>query len=322
MGNSASKTTRTLNKTVQQNPTSLNSLKKQIKNDHLKNSLNKNSPKVNKHHQIFTERPPNELEQMGDAPTDDISAGKNSLFEKAVSMGVVNIKDSKVNENFNPNHESIQVLKNRANIEKQYEGLFIPKDADQPNIPDRFLTEEERKNVHNPELMKKKLEKTGTNSFGLFDSKTLSDFIVDYRVFGKEKLDTNAKENDVNDENLKKFKQFIDEGILDLPTNKVTLQESIDPESKQVKQKLVIVKDDWVSDIKQDIEREKNNNLDYKSTSKKDKEVFEQFKILENLVSKSQIRKNPAEGDSEQENNEPVMKRPVKKLAKEVKKML
>jgi hypothetical protein len=307
----------------------LNNLKKQVNEDHMKNATlfqaseppSKSADLKNEKNQVFTSRPPKELEKMDDGNS-DIGSGKNTLFEKAVEMGVVNIKDTIAKQSYNPNHESIRVLKNRANVEKQYEGLFIPKDADQPNIPERFLNDEQKKRMFNPEILKQeRLKKKTVNSFGLFDSRAISDLIIDYKVYGQEKLVKKAKEKDISDANIQKFQQFIDNNILNLPTHKVTLQESIDPESKQIKQKLVIVKDDWVKDIKDDIEREKNSQLDSKpSTSKKNKEIFEQFKMLENLVSRSQI--TTKESNSPNETTETIMKRPKKQLVKEVTKML
>lgn len=324
MGNSASKTTRTLNKTIQQthksiNKNNVNNLNKQINNDYLKPESDNKSRftqyemKENEKHQIFTERPPEELETMGDD-------SRNMLFEEAVSKGIVNIKDSQNSQNFNSNHESIQVLKNRQNIEKQYEGLFIPKDADKPNIPERFLSEEERKKMSNPEELKKKLQKTGTNAFGLFDSGEISDLIIDYKVYSESKFIEEAQKNDVNQENINALKKFIDLGIIDLPSHKVTLHESIDPESKHVKQKLVVVKDDWVNDFKKNLEKEKLDKINSKSKSKKDNEVFAQFKMLENLVSKSQI--STKKSDDPNEESETVMKRPKKKIGKQITQML
>lgn len=310
MGGSASKPARKLAKNIQHGE-QLNKLRKNIGEDYLKNSTNrKNRP------QIYTERPPNEAEQMEDQE----SGGKNTLFEQAVLKGVVNIRDTKANQNYNPNHESIQVLKNRSTIENQYKGLYVPKDADQPNIPERFLSNEEKKNMQDSEFVKRKLQKTGINSWGLVEAKSLSDLIIEYRVFGDENFVKEAKKIDVNEENMSRLKALIDCGMLTLPSHKVTLQESIDPESRQTKQKLVTVKDNWVKTIREDFEKEKSNKLDLLTTSKKDKEIFEQFKMLENLVSKSQITTKPKEGPNE--GTETVLKRPKKKLAKEVTKIL
>lgn len=327
MGNSTSKATRTLNKSIQRTHQSLDStniknLKKQVTNDHLTGSTKRNfKSNENDEPQIFTQRPPKELEKMGDDEKSNFNDKfGNKLFEEIVSKGVVNIKDSAAKQNFNPNHESIQLLKNRLNVEKQYEGLVIPKDADKPNIPDRFLSEEQKKDMKDPAIMRRKLEKTGVNLFGLFDSNKISDLIGDYKVYGEEAYIEKAKKIDVNDENIRILKKFIDEGIIDLPTHKVTLQESIDPESRQVKQKLVVVNDDWVGEIKEDIEREKMDKSDSKSKSKRDLEVFEQFKMLENLVSKSQITTKKSEGPTDEV--ETVMKRPKKQLVKEVTKIL
>ncbi|ODQ49091.1 hypothetical protein PICMEDRAFT_14576 [Pichia membranifaciens NRRL Y-2026] len=333
MGNSASKTTRILDKGVKLNhqPSTLgqgtiNNLKKQVTADHLKNKIDTRnseaSEKKESKHQVFTQRPPSELEQMGDS--DSAANGThyegNRLFEKAVSAGLVKVQDSTHKQSYNPNHESLQVLKNRVNVEKQYEGLFIPKDADKPNVPERFLNEEQKKSSLDPEAMLKKTKKTGINSFGLFDSGVLSDLIVDYKVFGEAKYIEKAKEIDANDENIVKLKKFIDDGIINLPTHKVTLKDFADPASKQMKQKLVTVKDDWVKTIKEDIEKEKINKLDSKSTTKTDLEVFEQFKMLENLVSKSQISTKKVDGPLEE--SELVMNRRKKQVVKEVKKML
>lgn len=310
MGSSASKPARKLAKNL--NGEQLNRVKKNIGDDYLKST----SKKVNEP-QIFTERPPNEMEQMGQ--TND-SYGKNNLFEQAVLKGMVNVKDAKIEQNYDPNHESIQVLKNRSTIEDQYKGLYVPKDADQPNIPARFLNAEEKKEYQDPEIRKRRLQKTGTNSWGLIEAKSLTDLIVDYKVFGNENLVKEAKKIDVSEDNISRFKALIDSGMLTLPSHKVTLQESVDPESRQVKQKLVTVKDDWVSTIKEDIEKEKLNKVGSKSSSKKDKEIFEQFKMLEGLVSKSQITTKPVEGLTEK--TETVLNRPKKKIIKEVTKML
>lgn len=322
MGNSTSKVSRTLNSNVKPNVQPLNHLKKKVTEDHLKlsnknelkrlNNTTENKTKEDEH-QIFTSRPPKELEKMGD---NDLASGKNTLFEQAVKMGVVNIKDDMANQAYNPNHESIQVLKNRADVEKQYEGLFIPKDADQPNIPERFLDEEQKKLMLDPEILKQKMKRSGTNSYGLFDSSTVSDFLIDYKIYGKDRLLNQAEKFGINNSNIEKFQQFIDNGILNLPTHKVTLHQTVDPESKQVKQKLIVVKDDWVKEVKENIEREKNHELALKSSSTKDQEVFEQFKMLEKLVSKSQILTKKSDGPTE--TTETVMKRPKKKLIKEV----
>lgn len=335
MGNSASKTSRTFSKSIKSahqtsNPLDqgrVNNLKKQIPTGHLnKPASTKNTgfPETDDKlkHKVFTQRPPKNLEKMGDndSPTEGAHYEGNKLFEEAVSAGLVQVKESAYKQNFNPNHESIQVLRNRANVEKQYEGLFIPKDADKPNIPERFLSEEQKKNLLDNELMTKKTKKTGTNTFGLFDSSQLSDLVIDYKVFGETEYRGKAKETHVSDENIEKLKKFIDNGIINLPTHKVTLRDFVDPATKQMKQKLVIVKDDWVSTIKEDIKKEENNKVDSKSTSKVDLEVFEQFKMLENLVSKSQISSKQPDGSVEE--SEPVMHRRKKQLVKEVKKIL
>ena len=334
MGNSASKTTRTLGKGVKlnQQPSNLsqstiNNLKKQVTVDHLKSKSSAESSKefgqkADSKHQVFTQRPPDELEQMGDTEpgTDGTHYEGNRLFEKAVSAGLVKVQDSAHKQSYNPNHESLRVLKNRVNVEKQYEGLFIPKDADKPNVPERFLNEEQKKNSLHPEAMLKKTKKTGVNSFGLFDSGHLSDLIVDYKVWGEAKFIEKAKEIDANNDNIVKLKEFIDDGIINLPTHKVTIRDFVDPASKQMKQKLVTVKDDWVQTIRGDMEKEKNSKVDSKAASKTDLEVFEQFKMLENLVSKSQISTKKVEGPLEE--SELVMNRRKKQLVKEVKKML
>ncbi|KAG0686602.1 hypothetical protein C6P40_003726 [Pichia californica] len=340
MGNSASKSTRTLNKVANSTTQNLNNqnqfivknLKKQVSKGHLKQSKQQNYERLQQekiesvsdnNKQIFTQRPPKELEKMGDEGEVDLNDKQysgNKLFEEAVNAGIVKIEDNKAKQSFNPNHSSVRVLKNRVNVERQYEGLFIPKDADKPNIPDRFLNEEQRRQMKDPNIMKKKLEKTGSNSFGLFDSNNLSDLIIDYKVFGEKEYIESCKENKVNDTNINILKQLIDDGLINLPTHKVTLHETIDPESRQVKQKLIIVEDDWVSSIREDVEREKNNKMDTKTTSKKDLEVFEQFKMLENLVSKSQISTKVSDGPTNQV--ETVLNRPKKQLGKEIKKML
>lgn len=317
MGNSTSKTSRVLGKTIKQSNSPLNKLQKQVTDDHLKASQGTlDKTKLTLGPQIFTDRPPKELEKNGEEGNVKNEYG-NKLFEEAVFKGVVNVNEHISKHNFDPNHESLQVLKNRAAVEKQYDGLFIPKDADKPNTPDRFLTEEQRRKVHDPEFMKKKLQKTGSNAYGLFDSKNLSDLIADYKVFGEEKLKQMSKEEKVGEANMYKLKKLIDEGLINLPTHKVTLQESIDPESKKVKQKLIVVKDDWVQTIKEDMEREKNSTVGTKTTSKKDQEVFEQFKMLESLVSKSQIQERKSEGPTEE--TEVVMNRPRKRVGKEIK---
>ncbi|TID19849.1 hypothetical protein CANINC_003644 [Pichia inconspicua] len=310
MGSSASKPSRKFVKTLKGEH--LNKLKKNIGNDHLKSTLNNTDEP-----HVFTKRPPKEMEQMGDA---DFFSGKNTLFEEAVLKGMVNVKDTKIQQNYDPNHESVRVLKNRSTIENQYKGLYVPKDADQPNIPARFLNEQEKKDYQDPEIRKRRLQKTGINSWGLIEAKSLTDLIIDYKVFGHENLIREAKKIDVNEANITRFKALIDSGMLTLPTHKVTLQENIDPESRQVKQKLVTVKDDWVNTIKEDLKKEKINNHESKPTSKKDREIFEQFKMLESLVSKSQITTKPVDGLTEE--TETVLNRPKKKLVKEVTKML
>lgn len=324
MGNSASKSTRTLNKTVKLNSSNnLNNVKKQITDNHL--NINFNKEKDTNEPKIFTKRPPQEFEKMGDETNSEINENDkqfsgNKLFEEAVNKGLVKINDNQAKQTFNPNHESIRVLKNRVNVEKQYEGLFIPKNADKPDIPERFLNEEQKRQLLDPNLMKKKLSKTGTNQFGLFDSNNLSDLIIDYKVLGNNEFIKNCKEDKVSDENINKLKQFVDDGLINLPTHKVTLNETIDRNSRQIKQKLIIVKDDWVKSIKEDIENEKANKLNSKSNSKKDLEVFEQFKMLENLVSKSQISSKKSDGPVDEV--ETIMNRPKKQLVKEIKKML
>lgn len=329
MGNSASKTTRTLGKTLQHgnqalksdNQPLINNLKKQVTTDHLKGSSESTfETNGKKQPQVFTERPPKELEQMGDSDATTSKVEGNKLFEEAVNAGLVQVKDDIAKQTFNANHESIRVLKNRENVEKQYEGLFIPKDADKPDTPERFLSEEDKRNFRDPDLMKKKIRKSELNAFGLFDSNRLTDLIIDYKVIGESEFNKTAKESKVNDENINKLQKYIDEGIINLPTHKVTLHESIDPESRHVKQKLIIVKDDWVKTIKEDIEEEEKNKLNNKTTSKKDLEVFEQFKMLENLVSKSQISTKKSDGPTD--TVETVMHRPKKQLVKEIKKML
>lgn len=315
MGSAASKTSRTL-KPTQHNAKIIHHLKKQIPNDHLQSSkadINKSG-----HPQVFTERPPLELEKMGDA---DLSAGRNTLFEKAISMGVINVKDELNSQKYDENHESVRVLKNRQKVEEQYKGLFIPKDADQPNIPERFLNEQQKKEMRDKEFMKKKLEKSGVNSFGLFDSGELSDLIADYKVYGEAEFVNSSRKTGVSEENIEKFKELVDSGILTLPSHKVTLNESIDSESKQIKQKLIVVADDWVKTIKENLKKEAADGpKDMKTTSKKDEEVLKQFKMLEQLVSKSQVTTRPK--DSMTEETETVLKRPKKQIVKEFTTML
>lgn len=324
MGNSASKSTRILNKATKLNSTNkVDNVKKQITDNHLNTNFNKKNN--NNEPKIFTKRPPQEFERMGDEVNNEINENDkqfsgNKLFEEAVNKGLVKINDNQAKQSFNPNHESIRVLKNRVNVEKQYEGLFIPKNADKPDIPERFLNEEQKRQLLDPNLMKKRLNKTGLNKYGLFDSNKLSDLIIDYKVIGNDEFIKNCKEDKINDENINKLKQFIDDGLINLPTHKVTLNETIDPNSRQIKQKLIIVKDDWVKSIKEDMENEKANKINSKSNSKKDLEVFEQFKMLENLVSKSQISSKKSDGPIDEV--ETVMNRPKKQLVKEIKKML
>lgn len=324
MGNSASKSTRILNKATKLNSTNkVDNVKKQITDNHLNTNFNKKNN--NNEPKIFTKRPPQEFERMGDEVNNEINENDkqfsgNKLFEEAVNKGLVKINDNQAKQSFNPNHESIRVLKNRVNVEKQYEGLFIPKNADKPDIPERFLNEEQKRQLLDPNLMKKRLNKTGLNKYGLFDSNKLSDLIIDYKVIGNDEFIKNCKEDKINDENINKLKKFIDDGLINLPTHKVTLNETIDPNSRQIKQKLIIVKDDWVKSIKEDMENEKANKINSKSNSKKDLEVFEQFKMLENLVSKSQISSKKSDGPIDEV--ETVMNRPKKQLVKEIKKML
>jgi hypothetical protein len=324
MGNSASKTTRVLNKSAKQANNPIGNLKKQVTDDHLRTSkrkfeLNDSVQRQKSEPKVFTERPPKELEKMGDEQNRRNVHG-NLLFEEAVSTGVVQVNEHAAMQHFDSNHESIQVLKNRVSVEKQYDGLYIPKDADKPDTPDRFLTEEQRKQAHDPELISKRLQRTGVNSFGLFDSKILTDLIADYKVFGENRLKEISKDNKVEGANVKRLQELIDQGLINLPTHKVTLHEGVDQKSRKIKQKLVVVKDDWVRTIKEDIEREKSNNATAKTTSKKDQEVFEQFKMLENLVSKSQIYEKETEGPME--GSEVVMNRPRKQVGKEIKNLV
>ncbi|OUT23643.1 hypothetical protein CAS74_001969 [Pichia kudriavzevii] len=297
MGSAASKTSRTL-KPTQHNAKIIHHLKKQIPNDHLQSS--KADINQSGHPQVFTERPPLELEKMGDA---DLSA------------------DELNSQKYDENHESVRVLKNRQKVEEQYKGLFIPKDADQPNIPERFLNEQQKKEMRDKEFMKKKLEKSGVNSFGLFDSGELSDLIADYKVYGEAEFVNSSRKTGASEENIEKFKELVDSGILTLPSHKVTLNESIDSESKQIKQKLIVVADDWVKTIKENLKKEAADGpKDMKTTSKKDEEVLKQFKMLEQLVSKSQVTTRPK--DSMTEETETVLKRPKKQIVKEFTTML
>lgn len=248
---------------------------------------NKPNISLKKNEKIYTTKPPFELDG-------EENSNSNNLFNKVVNKGIVNITDKKAEMKFNENHESIQVLKNRVNIEKQYEGLFIPKNADLPDTPERFLKKEDIDKINKI----KKINVNATNTYGLIDSSKLSEIITNYKV--KDKKDFIGFE---------KLQKLIDDGIIDLPKHKVTLHESIDNETKKVKQKLIVVKDNWIEEMK--------TNGEVKLS--KDKEILEQFKMLEDLVSKSQIGKKENEENGEEE---VVLNRKPKRVSNDVKKMV
>lgn len=307
MGSSVSKT-RTLKKSAEAINETLT--RSQAATNHLKKNHAKldNKRPIESHtadNRVFTERPPAELEN---GPLVD---GDKSLLDKAMRMGVVNVADMPNQVKLDPNHESLRVLNNRKQVERQYEGLFIPRNSEEPDTPERFLTDAQKREV--AERFKKGNQKTGKNVFGLVDSSRLSDLIIDYRLEGEEGLKKTAEEIDVKPEAIRVLKDLLDSGLITLPSHKVILEEVKDYKTSMKKQQLKIVKDDWAKTYREQVESE---GTDKHNSSTDD--VENQIKMLEKLVSKSQVTTKRVEGLSENVEEEQVLNRRKKVLVKEV----
>lgn len=299
MGNSASKSSRTLKKSAE----AVNST---LKQQHSK----PNASHLNQQ-QVFTQRPPENLENVPHGlQKEDLD---KPLLSKALEMGYVHVED---NVNFipmDPNHESLKVLNNRKVIESQYDGLFKPRNYDEPDTPERFMTEAQKRETM--QRMEQKKKKQLGNVHGLIDSSRLSDLIIEYKLEGDAGLKEMADELKLKNENVQTFRSLIDNGLISLPSHKVILEEIKDPKTKKKKQQLKIVKDDWVKKFREEAEAQKLTEGDKKvHDSKNDEDVVNQIEILEGLVSKSQIttEKVPGPTGLEEEQEEKVMHRPKK----------
>lgn len=318
MGSSVSKT-RSLKKSaeaVNETLTKTSRSSNHLNSQYLKPDSVGSRTQIEKNNKVFTERPPAELENMPE------SDGDKPLLEKAMRMGVVNIEDSPNHIKLDPNHESLKVLNNRKQIESQYEGLFIPRNNDEPDTPERFLTDDQKREVvekFKPENLKN--VKKRKNVYGLLDSRRLSDLIIDYKLDGEAALKKSAEELDVKKENVSILKELIDSGLISLPSNKVILEEIKDEKTNTKKQQLKIVKDDWVQTFRDEINKELATATvdELKASKSGSDDVLDQIKMLEKLVSKSQISTKKLETlTNEGPTEEQVLNRPKKILVKEV----
>ncbi|VEU22378.1 DEKNAAC103383 [Brettanomyces naardenensis] len=235
---------------------------------------------------IYTERP---QEDLGD----DEDATKSDFLRKAVDMGIVKVKgveDKNAQGQFDTNHVSLRILKNREKVEKEYEDL----EGDSPekvhyDIPKRFLTEDQLSKMNKP-------RRRGVNTFGLLDARDLSKMIKAYRISGEEELGLIARRKESKAENVKILQRLIDSGIINLPTNKVTMAKKYDAEGQVTKERFVVVEDDWVNEERGKIKKDevKNKGKGREEEEEDPNEILNQFKRLEDLIKEDE---KPKEGD-------------------------
>ncbi|GMM29098.1 hypothetical protein DAMA08_018140 [Martiniozyma asiatica (nom. inval.)] len=233
---------------------------------------------------VFTQRPPTTLE-------------KTDTFTEAITSGKIRIESTQTTQPHNPNHPSLQTLASREMIEAQYDDFYVPppRSPNEPDIPERFLTEAQKKEVAQqikPEMrLEKESKRKNSNKWGLFDSQSVSDLIKGYKEGGVGQLERLAQDQGVNkSDNINLLCKLVDSGIISEPSFKVVVKEI--KENGKIKSKMMIVK---------------NNEEDGKS-----KEKIEE---LESKLRKSQISVKKAESPNEED--EDIMRRPKKILVEE-----
>lgn len=294
MGTLVSKQTRRLAKDLPKTPgskvnTGNNPLAKKLRDDYLNlketDSGKEEFPKVYKEEiksqRIYTNRP-KEDEEVGDVT-------KSDFFQKAVKLGIVNVKEVKTKSTsgaYDKNNETLRLLKNRKKIESEYEDLLVSQQKIEYDIPKRFLNKEQLKKVN-------KTRKKAKNNFGLIDGRSLEKLVKAYKIEGQEKMNNLAQKSDTKKENVELLEHMLQNGLINLPTSRITLVRKLNGEGQVINEKLVVIPDDWVNEGQRKLKQKKMHAEHKQSSSgtvvnhdsgKPSDEILGEFKKLENLI--------------------------------------
>lgn len=250
--------------------------KRQFGNKQELNKGQNDKPTNNKEHpKVYTERPKEENFGYED------EEAKSDLFHKAVDMGLLRVKEEKqmpkTGGKFNKQDPSIQLLQNRKKMEDEYESLLVSEKKIKYDVPKRFLTREQQEKEG-------KTYKKAENVYGLVDSNDLSDLIKAYKVEGRDKFDELAKKKETKEENRKLLAAFIDSGLVNLPTSRVTLVRRFDKKGKITNEKFVMIHEDWVREEKAKLKRKGKKAKKGDEVEDAPEEILSQFKKLESLI--------------------------------------
>ncbi|ODV87534.1 hypothetical protein CANARDRAFT_26925 [[Candida] arabinofermentans NRRL YB-2248] len=239
MGNSSSKQLRTFEKAVKPGVGNI-SINKKIVKDHLNNR-------------------PKEKHIVKDTHTDihkDIDA---SFLEQAISLGVVNVKEVK-SEN-NKDHSSLQLLRSRAKVEdeyKDYEKKETQVETQLPPIGRSFGNgggggggEVSKSGYTRLKKEDEKQQQQSENSRDLMSSKLLTKLIKQYTV------DSNVdyKKYEINENTFQILKNLIENGDISLPKYKVRLNTASQQQGS--KDEFVIVEDNELTTKREEYEAER-----------------------------------------------------------------
>ncbi len=333
MGALVSKSSRNLTKDFPRKPrngvNSVNApLAKKLRNDYL--NLNKNDAetkvlfdreeKESINPKVYTSRP-KEDEDLGDVT-------KSDFFQKAVKLGIVDVKEVKNKSTsgaFDKDNEALQLIRNRGKMEGEYEDVMVSQQKIEYDIPKRFLTKDQLKRVN-------KTRKKVKNTFGLIDGRSLESLIKTYKISGFDKMKAFAERSDTKLKNIKLLERVLESGLINLPSSRITLVRKFNSEGQVTNEKLVMIPDDWIEEGKGKLKLKENQREHKpsirKSTNNQGKpsdEILSEFKKLESLIkedSNLEEKQKLREARTEKQTKENIQRRNPVDPNKEVKRYL